>query len=77
MSVLRDRIIGQGSSGPAYHPHGTPATPMTMPLARVIINGTDVGLDELHPIVAGDSQAGIIPATAPGRWGQVVAAGRP
>jgi hypothetical protein len=63
------------------HPAGTAATPIVMPLARVLIyppvntGYVSLGYDELEPVWTTDGAA--IPATSPGRWGQLVSAGRP
>lgn len=59
----------------AYHPYGTGATPMTMPLARVQISGEGMTYETLQPIYTTDGAA--LPATAAGSWGQLHAAGRP
>jgi hypothetical protein len=58
-----------------YHPYGTGATHMTMPLARVIITGEGMTYETLQPIFTADGAA--VPATAAGSWGQLHAAGRP
>jgi hypothetical protein len=76
MSTLHDRLQAPGRMGD-YHPYGTGATPMVMPLARVEYDGASLSYDTMHPIVGGDVNAGPIPATGDGAWGQVVAAGRP
>jgi hypothetical protein len=78
MSVLRNRILAQGggASG-SYHPYGTSATPMIMPLAAVEYDGVNLAYQDMHPLNTGDVNAAPVAATAPGSWGQVVAAGRP
>jgi hypothetical protein len=58
-----------------YHPYGTGSTPMTMPLARVMINPGGMTYETLQPIFTADGAA--VPATASGSWGQLYAAGRP
>ena len=58
-----------------YHPWGTAATPMVMPLAVVTQTQDGVTYQEMTPLVTTDGA--IIPATAPGSWGQLHAAGRP
>jgi hypothetical protein len=60
-----------------YHPYGTGATPMVMPLARVMITGEGMTYETLQPIYTGDVNAAPLPATAAGSWGQLYAAGRP
>jgi hypothetical protein len=56
VSVLRDRIIKQGGQGGGaeYHPHGTGATPMVMPLGVVEYNGVDALYQTLHPLYTAD-----------------------
>lgn len=79
MSRLRKRIADTGTAHAdamaGYHPYGTGATPMVMPLALVTVNPGGVTYQELQPIYAPDGE--IIAATAPGSWGQLRAAGRP
>lgn len=64
-----------------YHPAGTAATPMVMPLAQVTVTAAPAGqyqtvaYQDLTPIWTADGAA--IPATTPGNWGQLAAAGRP
>jgi len=59
----------------------TPPAVQVMPLQAVVVGpttGTDyvtLGMQEMTPIFTTDGAA--IPATAPGRWQQVKAAGRP
>lgn len=85
MSVLQQRIINEDYLLPEPNgllPYGTSATPMFSPLARVEYHGLDDGqyamaYDDLHPIYTTDPSGAPLPATAPGRWGQVAAAGRP
>lgn len=88
MAIRRQRLshrvatVGDSTAAAmaAYHPAGTPATPMIMPLQHVqIIPAADgyatVAYQDMTPIWAADGAA--IPATAPGGWGQLIAAGRP
>lgn len=79
MSVLQKRILEYGTTDPmaGFSPVGTEATPMTMPIAHVRYDGANLFYDDLHPLYTGDVNAAPIPASAPGRWGQVVGAGRP
>lgn len=81
---LQHRIAYAGSNQAramgSYHPVGTSATPMVMPLAQVVVSPSlpgyvTVGYRGVDPIWAPDG--GTIPATSPGRWAQLVAAGRP
>jgi hypothetical protein len=76
MSVLRSRIMAPGVMGD-YHPYGTSATPMTMPLAAVEYDGANLSYQDLAPLDTGDVNAAPVAATAPGTWGQVAAAGSP
>jgi hypothetical protein len=73
MSKLHKRIIGQAGAGRAaaaeYHPHGTPDTPMTMPMTRVYFGGAGADVEQLVPLVTANGAA--VPASAPGRYGQV------
>lgn len=79
MSVLRDRIASQGTSGPAYaHPYGTSATPMVMPLAMVHYEDMMASYQDLHAYGAtGDVSAVPMAVVAPGSFGKVAASGRP
>jgi hypothetical protein len=70
------RVPSSGVTGSAASP---PAV-MVMPLQRVIIQATSsqyvtAGMEDLTPIFTADGAA--VPATAPGRWAQLRAAGRP
>jgi hypothetical protein len=67
-----------------YHPVGTSATPMVMPLALVEIQapaysyGGNLGAITYQDTTTMWGPNGEpIPATAPGSWGQLHAAGRP
>lgn len=75
-SVLYNRLTTPGARV-ATLPYGTQATPMMMPIARVFYDGANLAYDDLHPLFTGDVNAAPLAATAPGTWGQVVAAGRP
>lgn len=76
---LRRRIAGVGNNQAqamaAYHPYGSADTPMTMPIHQVIMTGSGAQVQRLTPLVT--ANGAMIPASAPGTWGQVVAAGRP
>jgi hypothetical protein len=79
-SKLRTRIVDTGTTTRTamgqYHPYGTSATPLVMPVQLVTIGAGDVvGVQDVQPIYAPDGE--IIAATAPGSWGQLRAAGRP
>jgi hypothetical protein len=58
-----------------YHPYGTSATPMVMPLSLVTVTAAGVAVQDMTPLYTEDGA--IIPATAPGSWGQLRKAGRP
>lgn len=59
----------------AYHPYGTPDTPMIMPITRVLMTADGASVERLTPLVT--ANGAMVPASAPGTWGQVHAAGRP
>lgn len=80
MSVLRNRILTQSSDGgPDYfHPGGTEATPMLMPLALVDYGGAGTGsYQDMHALATGDVNAVPLAVVAPGSFGKVVPSGRP
>lgn len=79
-SLLQQRLVTPaGTAAAAWHPYGTPATPMVMPVARVEYNGGHGFYDELYPSAraSGDVNAVPLATVAPGTWGTVRAAGRP
>lgn len=77
MSVLHRRLTTGNTTTP-LRPHGTAATPMVMPLAKVDYDGTGtLTYDDLHPLATGDVNGAPMAATTPGTWGRVVPAGRP
>ena len=72
-----------GVTGGAASPGGAPGV---MPLARVVVypdpassggQYSTIGYQGLAPIYTSGQDAAAVPATSPGRWGQLVAAGRP
>lgn len=73
MSVLQQRIL-TGNQIAHYHPHGTGATPMMMPLAVVHYDGEQALYGTLHPLVTADGA--VIPARADVRYPHPVPAGR-
>ncbi len=83
MSVLRDRIVAYGAidqSPAAFHPAGTAATAMVMPMSEVTYAGDRALYGTLHPLVTADGAT--IPArplsSVPGlSAAPVVPAGRP
>ena len=79
MPAMRKRIASTGTNMTtamgAYHPYGTGATPMVMPLSLVTVGMGGVAVQDMQPLITEDGA--IIAATAPGSWGQLRAAGRP
>jgi hypothetical protein len=57
------------------HPYGTADTPMVMPMTLVQVGSTGIAYQDLTPLVMPDGR--MVPATAPHRWFQLYAAGRP
>lgn len=89
-SRLRSRIANTGSSTRQAQDEKTavsvsgsaasPAAPDVMPLAQVLLypeprEYATVAYRGLHPVYTADGAA--VPATSPGRWAQLAAAGRP
>jgi hypothetical protein len=79
VSVMKSRVAATGTSMATamgtYHPYGSSATPMVMPLQLVTVSMGGVTVQDMTPLFTEDGA--IIPATAPGSWGQLRAAGRP
>lgn len=82
--TLRHRIAGVGAAQAQamgqYHPAGTAATPMLMPVSQVQVSApvagyVTIGYRDLVPLWTADGAA--VPAAVPGQWGQLRAAGRP
>jgi len=77
MSRLRSRIVGQHGAQRAaqasYHPYGTADTPMSMPMVHVQFYDGGAAVQVAHGIIT--PSGAVIPATAPGRFGQVALAG--
>lgn len=80
-SKLRSRIIGQhGASRAAQtgmHPWGTADTPMEMPMVHVRFGPGGAAVQVMTPLVTTAPNGAMIPATAPGQYGQVSVSGRP
>lgn len=79
MSRLKRRIAAQ-AAGPAaamgsYHPHGTADTPMQMPMVHVYFGPGGAAVQQMVPLITANGAP--VPATAPGRFGQVTISGRP
>jgi hypothetical protein len=76
MSALKSRIATNHQRAPDLAPAGDGlALGGSPPGALVTIEpGVGAGLGPLSPIIASDGAA--IPATGPGRWDQLTAAGR-
>jgi hypothetical protein len=73
MSRLHSRIAGQAGAARAaageYHPRGTPDTPMVMPMTHVEFGGGGAMVQQMTGLVT--ANGAVIPATAPGQFGQV------
>lgn len=67
-------MAGEGAAGWQSHP--SPPMVMEMPLTIVEMTADGVTVREAQPLVTARGGAPV-PATGPGRWQQVVAAGRP
>ncbi len=74
MSRLHSRIVSQSSNHrvaqAGYHPYGTVDTPMTMPMTRVVLGSGGATLEQMTALVT--ANGAVIPATVPGRFGQVI-----
>ena len=79
MSRLRSRIAYQSGHArraqAGYHPYGTADTPMTMPMTRVLFSGGGATVQQMTGLVT--AGGAVIPATAPGRFGQVTVSPTP
>jgi hypothetical protein len=80
VSATAAAAAAQPVTAPVTGSAASPPAVMQMPLAQVIIQPTSsqyvtVGAQELVPIWTTDGAA--VPGTAPGRWDQLRAAGRP
>jgi hypothetical protein len=76
---LGRRIAAMGAGHPSVK-SAAPGTPGVMPLARVTVGAAQgsyvtLGGSTFTPLFTADGA--MIPETAPGTWGQLVAAGRP
>lgn len=79
MSVLHRRLAaGPQMAAGSWHPYGTAATPMIMPVAHIAYGSGTGTYADLYPSVpaTGDVNAVPLAVVAPGSWGNVVAAGR-
>jgi hypothetical protein len=56
------------------HPAGNADTPMVMPMTAVYFGGGGAWVEQMAPIVTANGGAPV-PATGPGRYGQVAIAG--
>ena len=79
MTILAERVKDVGTNQAmamgTYHPAGTSATPMVMPLQQVTVTQAGVAVEDMQPLITEDGA--MVPATSPGSWGQLRAAGRP
>lgn len=75
----RDRISGVAGNYAAaqgqFHPVATIDGGMVMPMTLTVVTADTVQVHQLAPLYAGPTAAPV-PATAPGKWFQVWAAGR-
>lgn len=55
------------------HPAGNADTPMTMPMVSVRFNGAGAQVEQMVPLITPNGAP--VPATAPGRYGQVAITG--
>lgn len=88
MSRIKARVMGGQNATPGesagYQPvtggQASPPAMMVMPIQRVTVSSASsqyvtLGHEDLTPIWTTDGAA--VPASAPGTWGQLRAAGRP
>lgn len=80
MTELAGRISGvdgnQAAAIGQWHPSASIPGGMTMPMVSVIVTADRVQVQEMAPLYGAPTSAPI-PATAPGNWFQLHAAGRP
>jgi hypothetical protein len=79
MSRLHTRITRQAGASRAaagsYHPYGNADTPMYNPLVLVQFGGGGAMVQQMTGLVT--ASGAVIPASAPGRFGQVYLPGSP
>lgn len=79
MTELRSRIAGVGGNQAAaighWHPSASIPGGMRAPTVAVIVTADRVQVSHMTPLYA-DPNGAPIPASAPGRWQQIYAAGR-
>jgi hypothetical protein len=73
VSVLKDRIATYGQNEPDLRVVGNNLGPMTRPTSRIAIMPGVSTYEDMQPLYTSDGD--IIPATAPGEWGQLYRAG--
>lgn len=77
MSKLASRIAAQprqaAAAAAGNHPAGNADTPMVMPMVRVQLGPAGAAVEQLIPLVT--ANGAMIPATAPGSYGQVMMTG--
>lgn len=68
-----DNVMG------SYHPAQAepPVIPDYMPLMVVYVSPAGMAVSQTVPLYTADPTRAPVPATGPGRWGQLHAAGRP
>ena len=78
MFKLRSRILGQHGAHRAaqqgMHPWGTADTPMEDPMTHVQFGPGGAAVQVMTPLIT--AGGAMIPATAPGQYGQVSISGR-
>jgi len=72
MSILRDRIATMPDT--SLRVKGTLGGPMMHPTQQIQIYRGGIASQDLMPLIAPDGAP--IPATSPGSWGELYAAGR-
>jgi hypothetical protein len=81
VAKLRSRIVGQHRANRAaqagMHPWGTADTPLVMPMTHVQFGPGGAAVQVMTPLVTDAPDGAMIPATAPGQYGQVAVSGRP
>jgi hypothetical protein len=75
MSVLRDRLMSRGGTGPGFLPVGTAETLMEAPTQLVTYAGDTVLYGTAEPLVTADGA--VIPGAADVTYPATVPAGRP
>jgi hypothetical protein len=76
VSVLHSRIVGEHyMTTPDYHPYGTAATELVMPMSHVTYRDNAVLYGTVHPLVTTDGAT--VPAYADVTYPETMPAGLP